>query len=144
MCMVDDADDDTWVTLGDTHPKARKQHHCGECGRRIEPGETYRRWRGHSNDYGFSQGTMCAQCDHACRWLGVVCGGALFGAVVEDLCEHWDNRESVISWPFLRLVAGSQRRWLRKDGSRIPVERVAVWTDAAITAYEAHYAEAVA
>lgn len=43
-------------------PKARKQYHCGECGCKIMPGETYRRdfmvWDGEAGTH-----ITCSKCD---------------------------------------------------------------------------------
>jgi predicted RNA-binding Zn-ribbon protein involved in translation (DUF1610 family) len=34
------------ATLSRAFPVARRPHHCGSCGQRIEPGEQYHRWTG--------------------------------------------------------------------------------------------------
>lgn len=63
MCLWIDYDDDG-VYLGGGRRKARKAHRCGECGRTIEPGETYRYWTwvfdGRADD-----SRLCAHCDAA-------------------------------------------------------------------------------
>jgi len=42
-CACIDADVDDFVNvLSNTYPKVRKGHRCGECGRDIKKGETYR------------------------------------------------------------------------------------------------------
>jgi hypothetical protein len=42
-------------------PKARKEHVCGECERKIIKGETYHRWSG-KYDGEFFDDITCAQC----------------------------------------------------------------------------------
>ena len=45
-----------------TYPKARKTHICQQCGRDIEPGETYRR-QGMVWDGRMSASIVCLQCE---------------------------------------------------------------------------------
>ena len=52
----------SWQVLDDVSPTARKQHICDTCGRRIEPGETYRRIR-YVGDDGPGVHKGCQQCE---------------------------------------------------------------------------------
>lgn len=56
------------VTLADDRPKARIAHRCDDCGRTIEPGEIYRRWRGVGDD-GPTTWKSCAHCGLVADWI---------------------------------------------------------------------------
>lgn len=56
------------TTIDDSKPKARRAHQCDDCRRIIEPGETYRRWRG-TNDDGIYTWKSCAHCDRLTTWI---------------------------------------------------------------------------
>ena len=67
------------------NPKARKLHHCGECGREISKGEKYflefGMWDGE-----FSQYKTCSDCG-AIR-EAFFCDGWYYGRILDDLHEH--------------------------------------------------------
>jgi hypothetical protein len=113
MCMIDDAERVAFCST--TIRTARKTHVCTECRRIIQIGETYT-----YSAYGFegSVGTnkSCSHCQAATNWLYRHCGGACFGAVKEDLIEHYDSgyREDGLE----ALVVGIRRKWkdLQGDG----------------------------
>lgn len=123
MCMVDSADGcDTFSRY--VHRKARKSHRCGECGREIPSGETYRYATG-LYDGGFWQAKTCAHCEAATRWLLLVCNGWLYGGVWEDLGEHWSEEWTPIkSLDLGRLLVWRNRRWLRPDGTLVDPEEI--------------------
>jgi hypothetical protein len=116
MCMIEWGDDD-WVHLGSTTRKARKQHKCFECSRTIEAGETYTRCAGMPHGEIPDVFKLCAHCTAAGTWLMRVCGGYLYGAIREDLEEHWDETWELHSLWLGRAILGRRRRWLRHDGT---------------------------
>lgn len=60
MCRYIEADPPTFSSYD--RLRARKPHECVECGATIRPGETYRRFKGMSDGYAFSDAT-CDTCD---------------------------------------------------------------------------------
>lgn len=137
MCMI--VDEDYWAVYDATDRRARKQHVCGECGRRIAPGEVYNAAGGlDSYGSGWHHHKTCAHCDTAARWLHVVCGGWCFGARREDLGEHVVGHESWLrSAPLTRLYRWMSAGWRDRDGDLRSVEDVQALTDRAIAAYHA-------
>lgn len=107
MCRYEDAPSPTFFQ--ETWPKAAKPHRCLECGRVIKKGETHRAVHGKWEDR-FDSFRVCAHCDAAREWLTVVCGGSVFGEVLEELVEHWEY-EDFRSIPFGRLIVGMKHRW---------------------------------
>lgn len=85
MCRVDI---DGYVTVIEraTH-KARARHRCKECGRDIDPGETYQRTRGVWEGEAFTH-KVCAHCCVLQDWLWRNCGGYVYSELVEDVAEH--------------------------------------------------------
>jgi len=128
--MVDEADEWTFFHSVDGR-KARKAHRCGECGRPIEPGERYHYATGlmYSDWVTMKQ---CGQCSAAARWLFRVCGGFLYGAVLADLEEHWEEDDLYRSLSFGRLLISERKHWLH-HGRLIPVEQVGAWVDDALS-----------
>lgn len=112
MCMFDG---DGGVVLSDEHPRARKAHRCGECGRRIEPGETYRKTSVIGD--GFYSGKTCAHCEPAAEWLLKNCHGYIFGGVHEDLREHVLCGAVPTFGAVARMTVGIARGWRRFDGA---------------------------
>ncbi|MEX0741486.1 MAG: hypothetical protein WD079_01730 [Phycisphaeraceae bacterium] len=99
--------------LSDRKPIARKVHRCGECHRDIQPGEQYERtvglWEGELETH-----KTCLHCVAVREWLSQVCNGWVYGAVGEDLCEHF--REGYGIW-LARAYIGVRDKWRRRDGS---------------------------
>lgn len=120
MCMIDDAEG--WKCSSTSAPVARKQHRCGECGRIIEPGETYHRLKG--LDYeseGWTDAKTCAHCNAVASWLQVQCGGWLINGVLEDLEEHW-REEDLLRGQYLgRAILNMRRRWRDRAGELVPI-----------------------
>lgn len=142
MCMV--SDDAYWEFSSSKHPKARKDHACGECGRTITKGETYWFFVG-SYDGSFSTHKTCEHCDIASAWLVEACGGWVFNARQEDLGEHVDGEESYLNSPALEELYGWMKADWRDDAGdlRTPAA-VKTLTDEAVLAYRTHMAEIAA
>lgn len=122
MCMIDGADG-TWIELSHGYRTARKDHRCYECGRTIARGE---RHEVHVavDDYGITTCRTCAHCEAAREWLSLVCGGWLYGGVIEDLYEHTREEPDLCGNWLYRTVAAAERQWKRKDGTLLPVRRL--------------------
>lgn len=114
MCMIAD---DYVEMLRSTDPVARKAHRCAECGRTIEVGEQYRneRW---VFDGRVSGQKTCYHCVFIARpWLMSNCGGWIYGAVYEDIFEHFPDGSSDTPMNVGRIIVGMRRGWRRRDGS---------------------------
>lgn len=142
MCMLDDGEG--WTLFREEKRRAVKDHRCYECDRTITKGERYSYSTGLFEGY-WSTHRLCAHCDQASRWLGVACGGFLYGAVEMDLAEHVVGDEDYLrSAPLTRLVRWMRAGWRDREGTLRPVEDVRAVTDRAIDAYRKQYAKAVA
>lgn len=117
MCRVDDAD--SALILASETRKARKQHQCDECGRLIQPGETYLHERG-IGDGPFTNRT-CSHCQVACNWLTQQCGGFVYTQVEEELREHWQEDTAYRTRELARLIYGMGRNWQARKGGLMPV-----------------------
>jgi hypothetical protein len=127
MCMIDGDDRDYFAIQNSMTRRARKSYECMECGRVIEQRETYERFEGLSNDYGWVTHIMCQHCQAATGWLTTVCGGFLMEGVLIDLDEHWmEHGAPIHSVSLGRLIVGLRNKWTIR-GYRIPVEHVAAW-----------------
>lgn len=114
MCMIDDLDPCEFYH--EAKHKARKQHRCGECGRTIEPGETYMSASGKS-DGDVWTAKVCRHCRVAVAWLAAQCGGSVFGEIAEDLRNHVDEYSRAPGVKKLaRIYVGIRRQWKRFDG----------------------------
>lgn len=110
MCAVDDAEPATvfeeWTRC------ARVAHVCGECARTIRPGEVYQvssgLWDGRWSTF-----KTCAHCTVLGAWLGEICGGYPFGALTEELREHWRNGYASVALG--RLIVAQRRGWRGGD-----------------------------
>lgn len=120
MCAIDYCDERA-VIWRETQPRARGRHVCCECGRFIQPGETYLRVN-HLFDGRWWSDATCAHCRAAAAWLNYVCGGYVQCGLYEELKEHWD--EGYASILMGRLILGMRKRW--HDGADpVPeVERI--------------------
>lgn len=141
MCVyVDEVMFETLFFDGDR--KARKAHRCGECGRGIEPGESYHRWDG-LTEYGFDSQVMCSHCWAFITVTAEITGCALswyFGTVLN--AGRYDYEEGAYAsdalfndehqWhdkPLLKLRVwhwarcGKRHQWRDGDGQLIPIPR---------------------
>jgi hypothetical protein len=113
MCRIDDCERSTVST--NAWVKARKPHACVECGRTIQPSETYRRdtnlYEGNWDTY-----KTCQHCVVGQRWLASNCGGWVFEVVGEELVEH-AKEYPAIGFGLLRVGVGMRRCWKRFDGA---------------------------
>jgi hypothetical protein len=57
----------------------------------------------------------CPHCKVIAGWLTKVCGGYLYGGVLEDFQEHWLENEVCRTHALGRMFMYSQRRWRRFD-----------------------------
>jgi hypothetical protein len=95
------------LVLSETRVKARKEHKCGECYRKIEPKETYVRtatiYEGELNAY-----KTCLQCMEVKHWLARNCDGYVYTHCYEDLRDHV---EKAMGMEFYRAVVGMKNKW---------------------------------
>lgn len=115
MCAIDDADYFCEV-LSSRTLTARKAHRCNECGRTIEPGESYLCEFLTDKEQGARVHKTCAHCQIVREWLLRECGGWLYSGIAEDIGDH-----AGYGMPVARLVVGINRQWYRIDGSLMPV-----------------------
>ena len=111
MCMIDTCDDYARV-FTKVERTARVEHKCGECGRKIEPGERYEAFRALSatDDYWWSTKT-CEHCLAAREWLTEICGGFVYHGVHEDLENHWEEDVLYRTMALGRVLVGIKYRW---------------------------------
>ena len=121
MCMADDCDDYVTVLSKDL-PVARKWKKCGECYRKIEPGELYQRENA-LFDGEFVSYITCKQCVVARWWLVKQCRGFLYGGVGEDIEEHLQDYTIPLSVRFgiARLAVGMRTGWRFEKMPRMPL-----------------------
>lgn len=134
MCLY--VDDETYAYLDSGTRKARKPHVCDECGRTIEPGETYSYWNS-IQERGDPPTThkMCAHCngtlDLGCALTG--CHKSWFFTMIHDLGEDGGFVGDILlhdlplggKAAMLRTVVARKRGWRRKDGTLFPVPALA-------------------
>lgn len=122
MCMADFESGDT-KAISQKLLTARKQHKCGECYRVIEPHEIYEEYVGFGDSM-FRRKT-CQHCVLSRTWLEVNCGGRyIFGAVLEDLQEHWYESPEYRSLDLGRKILGMKKKWQGKSGNRLPLPNI--------------------
>lgn len=101
------------IVLETVTPTARIHHQCSDCGRTIQPGETYQRQRGiHEGDpYTWK---ACRQCAYIASQLWATRHFDDDGLYLPDV--DWLD---VITWSigWALLARGFQRRWRNDDGS---------------------------
>ena len=112
---------------------AAKQHRCIECGRTIEPGETYRYAVGLSEGWWW-KAKQCAQCAQASRWLSVVCSGFLYEDVLHELEDHVHEPYPIATVQLAKLVVLMRRNWQR-NGALVPADDVCALVDRAVAPF---------
>jgi hypothetical protein len=120
MCMIDDAEGPVTM-LSTAAPRARKQHKCAECARRIEPGESYSVER-FLFDGSLTTHKTCSHCLVARGWLYDECGGFMYGSVEEDIREHATGGGYPVG--VLRLAVGMWWKWKAPSGRMLPVPKM--------------------
>lgn len=106
--------------------RAAKEHKCGDCGRKIDKGETYVYGCWVDRNY-ISQTKQCAHCDAASGWLNSICNGFIYDQVIEELREHWEEEYDLRSFALARLILLGESQWHRDHGGinlRVSVEYV--------------------
>lgn len=122
MCRID-GNEYPPEMFTETHPTARKEHRCCECGRVIHPGERYERIDGvWDRADGMQTYKTCSHCQMARSWLQAECGGFLFTEVAEDLRDHFYDGGMEDRYWIGRMVIGMRHRWQGKRGL-MPVPR---------------------
>lgn len=105
MCMADYSEDRVTM-ISERITRARKQHKCAECNRRIEPGEQYLT-EFYVFDGEHSSHKTCGHCQVVRKWLNDECGGWVYGAVEEDIREHsWEGHGMRVKM----MAVGMERR----------------------------------
>lgn len=103
--------------------KARKQHRCEMCGRRIDPGEEYLHGVGMEGSVWVWK--ECAHCKAARLLYDIDYDGEYnadyFEAWVDD--SRWPSFETMTPEQFhqLRHAAGYTMRWRTKGGNLLPI-----------------------
>ena len=111
MCRIDHGE--MISVLSEGQRRAKKAHKCGECGRTIEPGETYESVSG-IYDGSFDTYKTCLQCCSVRKWLANVCAGWVYSEVLEEIEEHF--YEGYGMW-LGRAAVSMRRKWRKFDGS---------------------------
>ena len=98
-------------------PKARKEHHCCECGRAIHSGEKYERHAGKWDGY-FMEHVWCAHCSAAQAILAkrLDCPCWLYEDLwgESSLGGHIENGTDLRAWRL--LVSARKRKWTIRRG----------------------------
>lgn len=99
----------------DTHPRARKEHQCDDCGRTIRPGEKYRRGAGMDGATAWTW-KECTHCEVLVEWF----------YRIDEVRDEGHTPETFADWEpttinELRLKVGWRRKWTRRDGSLMDV-----------------------
>lgn len=95
-CVYVGGDCDNWPEFLSTKERiAKKEHRCCECGRIIHPGEKYHYLSGKWHESGFHTFHTCSACDAILD--AFFCDGNAFGHMKEDLWEHIQEHQGVIS-----------------------------------------------
>ena len=127
MCMADLADE--FYTLARSMMRtARKAHKCFECNRTIEPGEQYEYMTGLYHDH-WDTFRTCAHCLAGRVFIERECHGWLYGAVLDDIIEHWEENNLLRSWSLAKLTWLARNRWRGRSGDLVDpdgIRRLAV------------------
>lgn len=124
--------DDPFEVFHDATRRARKPHHCCECGRDIGIGDQYW-WSTGLFDGHWSTYHQCLHCVAAAEWLLQVCRGYLFEGILEDLEEHIsENAFPIRTLSLWRLAYWMRRDWRKDDGTLVPIEEVRRWVKSGV------------
>lgn len=119
MCMADYSDG-RCVILSDAYFKARKEHLCSECHRKIRIGEIYRRectlFEGLKSTH-----KTCAHCQVVRHWLNFECGGFIYSQIEDDIREHATEGYGL---PVIRLAVGMRRFWTTRKGALMAIPEI--------------------
>ena len=109
-----------------TYPRARKEHRCEECGRKIEIGEIYVRYAG-TWEGDFFTNVACQQCAALRKIAGDLDSyywEVYYGGLAEWV---WNRSWTDVKWVdeaqlihLLRLIAGFKADWKTKAGNPWP------------------------
>lgn len=104
--------DFSWEPL---HPRANKEHVCGECLRNIGVGETYGRMAGVVDDHIWSA-LVCTHCEAVAEYMFRIDDEVCYGEIADSLEQYAE------SYREFRYLLGIRKKWTRKDGTlmRIP------------------------
>lgn len=118
MCRIDYADPSDFAAP-ERRRKARQQHRCVECLATINPGDYYQCQTlftdGRSETY-----RTCEACVPARQWLMDQCNGWIFGEVLEELVEHWEEDTAYRTPELGRLIVQMRLRLRRNTVSAGP------------------------
>lgn len=115
--MIEGCDERVTIISEAQMVKARKAHGCKECGRTINKGEKYLR-EVFKFDGALTTHKTCEHCEMVRRWLVYECGGWVYGAIAEDIREHFQEG---YGFGIGRLAVGIGRNWKRYDGTLMPI-----------------------
>lgn len=98
-----------------SHPKARKEHRCTDCGRTIRTGETYRRGAGFDGGTAWSW-KDCRHCEFVLNEYDI----AWDGEYNADTFHEWsgDGFQDIAEG---RLQAGYRKQWTTAGGNLWPL-----------------------
>jgi len=99
-----------------SHPVARKEHKCADCGRTIRPGETYRRGVGFEARELYSQWKDCRHCEYVLDNYDV----AWDGEYNADTFYEWSG-DGFQDLTEARLQAGYRHKWTTAQGNLWPL-----------------------
>lgn len=107
------------ITLHVTNPKARKQHQCSCCNRVIAVGETYERQDNVFDGQRYAY-LLCAHCRAITNRAWELAGCYLDEGWNEEVIDD-GMREYAETLADLRMLVWFRRRWMRADGTLVPV-----------------------
>ena len=112
-CRIDDAY--ACDVHNDSHPAAQKHHTCRECRRTIKAGESYELvrvlWDGSWNTI-----KTCTHCQAAREFLGKYCSGWVYGEVLDELVEHYDELSATRFSQLGRVCVAMKNQWASGSG----------------------------